>query len=110
MSRGTPMFAFRFVPELRAKVTSICLARNMKRKKSKYSVSDFVRDAVAEKIAHLERSKQRLKVGARLKCCKCGDGVDHTNIAYQMQLLTGEIEYTCVPCDLLRPVSLIPPG
>lgn len=62
MSLGSPRIVVRIPPALLQLITDYLRLRNDHRPKDEWDLSDFVRAAIREKVAHIQRSKKsRLK-------------------------------------------------
>lgn len=61
MSKGNPIIPVRVEPLMLALVEEAITAANERRREAEYTVSEWIRQAIREKLAHLRRSKNRPK-------------------------------------------------
>lgn len=59
MSKGTDRYTFRLPQELMAAVATTIYRRNLHTDKEPWELSEFVRVAIKEKLAKMERSRRR---------------------------------------------------
>ena len=64
MSKGTPRYAFRLPPDLIAAVEEVLLSRNLHTAGELWTLSDWVRVALVEKLDKVRRGRNR-KGGVR---------------------------------------------
>lgn len=61
MSKGNPKVVVRFRQEVLDRIEAAIQSANYNRKDEPYDVSAWIRKAVDDKLAHLERSKRKPK-------------------------------------------------
>lgn len=61
MSRGSPIVPVRISPELLSQLKSLLEERNQRSSGAEWSMSDYIRSALAEKVAHTMRSRKGRK-------------------------------------------------
>lgn len=109
MSRGNLPVVVRLEDRLRVRLQEEVARVNRRRPKLEYSLSQFIREAIVEKLGHKERSaKSRDKKKYLCRFCKEKKAIE--GISSQMKLLTGEIEYTCAGCEFDNAVRNSPPN
>lgn len=57
MSRGTPVVSFRLLPSLKAEIMETIKRRNYYTMEAPWTFSDFLEQAIREKLAKMERSR-----------------------------------------------------
>jgi len=58
MARGTPLIAVRLAPLLRMAVEAALLSRNQRARGAAWTLSDFIRVALEDKLNHYSRSRR----------------------------------------------------
>lgn len=101
MSRGSQMYAVRLGADLIRKIQEITDSRNKRRKKGTYTASDFIRQAIEEKLKHSARSRKTRRPAA-IVCCFCDCIITDTGSCKAWTNLHGETEYVCSRCDAER--------
>jgi len=97
MSAGNKILNVRIEDALYERMQEELTRRNEASAEAVWTMSDYVRKAVLEKISHADRSRK--KTGERRYECKdCGQRFDLRKIAYVIKPLFGKREYTCQFC------------
>ncbi len=98
MSKGSKIVNVRIEDQLHERMQEELTRRNELTSQSVWSMSDYIRQAVMEKIAHADRSRK--KTGERrYECRDCGHRFDIQKIAYVVRPLFGRKEHVCVFCQ-----------
>ncbi len=98
MSAGNKIVNVRFEDALHERMQEELTRRNEVTSEAVWSMSDYIRRAVQEKIAHADRGRK--KTGERrYECRDCGHRFDINKIAYVVKPLFSKKEYVCVFCQ-----------
>jgi hypothetical protein len=98
MSAGNQIVNVRFEEGIIDRIREEVQLHNERSADSQWSVSDWMRKAVLEKIAHADRSRKR-SGEKRYQCYQCKHQFAVTKIAYVVKPLYGKREYTCEFCS-----------
>jgi len=105
MSAGNKIVNVRFEDGLYARLQEEIEKRNQGSRGEVWSISDYVRVAVLEKVAHSERGRKQVKV-KKFTCEQCTQQFDMTKVGFLVKPLFGKKEYTCVYCVRVRPAGI----
>ena len=105
MSAGNRIVNVRFDESTYSRVQEEVERRNDVSRDAVWTVSDYVRSAVLEKIAHSDRGRCRKK-DKRFKCRDCQQTHSEKHLAYYVKPLLGPQEKICVYCMQVRPASI----
>jgi len=106
MGKGSPVVVLRLPRALIEMVGEVVDNVNRRHPKREYTKSDFIREAIREKLAHRARSK-KTRIGKRFKCFQCEVSSPITELAWERKLITGETEYCCADCDRVGKIDAI---
>ncbi len=109
MSRGNLPVVVRLEEGLRERVLVEVAKTNRRRPKLEYSLSQFIREAIVEKLGHKERSAKSRNRG-KYVCNCCKQEITLSEVSYCISLLTGGTEYFCKTCDLQAIAAHLPPN
>ena len=105
MSAGNRIINVRFEDGMYERIVEEVERRNGSSKDAVWTVSDFIRNAAIEKIAHLDRGRCQNRI-RKFTCEQCGQKHPMTKIGYLVKPLFGHKEYTCVYCVRVRPAGI----
>jgi len=105
MSAGNKIVNVRFDDSAYARMTEEVERRNGASRDAVWTVSDYVRNAVLEKIAHSDRGRGRKK-DKRFKCRDCQQTHSEKHLGYYIKPIFGRTEKICVFCMQVRPTSI----
>ncbi len=98
MAKGSCIVNVRFEESLLERVKEELAGHNEKSSDAQWSLSDWVRKAVMEKIAHADRGRKK-SGEKRYECKECGNRYPIGKIAYVVKPLFGKREYSCHFCS-----------
>lgn len=97
MSKGNAIVNLRVEDSLLERLKEEVAQHNEKSSDAVWTISDYVRKAVLEKIAHSDRGRK--KAGKKLyPCIECGQMFETKKMAHMVKPLFGKREYTCQFC------------
>jgi len=105
MSAGNKIVNVRFDDGLYHRIEEEVARRNSGTRGVVWTLSDYVRNAVMEKIAHSDRARVQKRI-RKFVCEQCDQKFDHKHIGYIVKPLFGKTEYTCVYCIRVRPTGI----
>ncbi len=105
MSVGSKIVNVRFEDAFMDRIHEEIERRNEASREAPWSLSDYIRNAVREKIAHADRSRGQKRV-RKFVCAYCGERMPFTKVGYTLKPLFGPKETTCVYCMSVKPAGI----
>jgi len=97
MSKGSNIVNVRIEDGLYERMAEEVHTHNERSADAQWSLSDWIRKAIMEKIAHADRGRQKTRE-RRYQCVQCNNRFNINKIAYVVKPLYGKREYTCEFC------------
>lgn len=97
MSKGHPRITLRVDQEDLEEIGLFLGSHNARTREAPWSVSDFIRAAIAEKIAHLIRSRRK-KIPVFADCDECGNTIKTSDEAFCPNIAESPQRWICNKC------------
>lgn len=108
MSRGSRIVKVRVPENLLAWIEETIAGRNQRTRKEPWTMSDFLREAVAEKLKHMSRSRRRVRKPQSFRCTSCGAETT-TRYYHEKDESTVSLDTLCGTCAKAKDGDLSPP-
>lgn len=94
MSKGTAMISVRVPEDMRKDIEEMMVSA-WEHGSDRCSLADWIRDAVAERIAKIKRGRKGRR--AKLACCLCSKSIEGRNYV-AVSRTGGQTDALCLPC------------
>jgi len=105
MSAGNAIVNIRVDEAMLDRMNEELERRNANTKEGEWTLSDYVRAAIREKIAHSDRSRCS-KQDKKFRCNECDYKFSMNKLGYFVKPLFSPKVYTCVYCVRVKPAGI----